>query len=48
MYDAESLMFLLKSVGFRNIRECNFREGLVPGLEKIENAKRSVYIEAQK
>lgn len=48
MYDAESLTFLLRSTGFYSIRVCNFREGLCPDLEKIENRMRSVYIEAQK
>lgn len=48
MYDAESLTFLLRSAGFHNIQECKFRKGLCPDLEKIENRKRSVYIESQK
>ncbi len=48
MFDTESLTFLLKSVGFRNIRKCNFREGLCPDLKKMENRKKSIYIEAQK
>jgi predicted SAM-dependent methyltransferase len=48
MYDAESLTFLLKSIGFRSIRRISFREGSCPDLEKIENRIRSVYMEAQK
>jgi len=48
MYDAESLTFLLRSAGFHMIRECNFREGSCPDLEKIENRTESVYIEAEK
>ena len=48
MYDAESLTILLKLAGFHNIKECNFKRGLCPDLKKIENKKRSVYVEAQK
>ena len=48
MYDAESLIFLLKSAGPYKIRECIFREGVCPDLEKIEHRRRSVYLEAQK
>lgn len=48
MYDAESLAFLLKSVGFQDIQECKFRQGKCLDLEKIEHRTRSVYIEARK
>lgn len=48
MYDAESLTFLLKSAGFSSIRECTFRKGSCPDLERIENREGSVYLEAQK
>jgi SAM-dependent methyltransferase len=48
MYDAESLTFLLRSAGFQDVRERNFREGACPDLKEIENRARSVYIEARK
>jgi len=48
LYDAESLIFLIKSSGFSNIQEHGFRKGFCPDLEKIENRKRSIYIEAIK
>jgi predicted SAM-dependent methyltransferase len=48
MYDAESLTFLLRSAGFNHMRVRSFREGLCPDLERIENRKMSIYIEALK
>lgn len=49
MYDFESLELLLKNVGFRNIRRCEFRQGKVPDLDVLDNHEEfSLYVEAEK
>lgn len=51
MYDAESLCALLREAGFASPRQCAFRVGDAPDLEKLdipERAHESVYVEAHR
>lgn len=49
MYDFSLLSDLLKEVGFRQIKECKFQEGMTPDLQILDNrAHESLFIEAIK
>ena len=47
MYDYESISDALREPGFRDIRRCDFREGLVPDLEILDKYPlESLFVEA--
>ncbi|MBU1089151.1 methyltransferase domain-containing protein [Patescibacteria group bacterium] len=51
MYDEKELIFLLKKAGFRKIRKCNFRKGVVPDVDKLDlkiHKELSMYFEVKK
>lgn len=51
MWDAPSLVVLLRQIGFREAGERGFRESTIPQIEKLESEVRreeSVYVEAEK
>jgi SAM-dependent methyltransferase len=45
-YNAASLTALLSSLGFSEVRRCEFREGRCPDLERIEHREWSLFVEA--
>ena len=48
MYDKKSLQDLLQSTGFSIVTFYTYREGNCPDLNKLENHKNGIYIEARK
>jgi SAM-dependent methyltransferase len=51
MYDVESLCALVREAGFAAPRECSFRTGEAPDLERLDLADReheSIYVEARR
>jgi predicted SAM-dependent methyltransferase len=47
MYDFAMLEDALKNAGFQNIRRCEFRQGLTPDLDKLDNRPdESLFVEA--
>lgn len=49
MYDFDSMQAMLAEVGFRNIRRCNYQEGAVPDLDKLDNRpEETLFIEASR
>jgi predicted SAM-dependent methyltransferase len=47
MYDFSMLEDALKNAGFQNIRRCEFRQGLTPDLDKLDNRPdESLFVEA--
>ena len=40
MYDVESLVFHFKDAGLINVRQCNYLESVIPGIECVEKAGR--------
>ena len=47
LYDADSLEFLLREGGFSQVRRCDFREGALPELDRIERRERGLFMEAR-
>ena len=50
MYDKDSGKKLLEDAGFRNVKVCAFRKGLVPDLKSLDieqHKKTSFYLEAE-
>jgi predicted SAM-dependent methyltransferase len=49
MYDYEILSAALTAAGFREVRRCKYREGVVPDLEILDNRpEESLFVEARK
>jgi predicted SAM-dependent methyltransferase len=49
MYTGPSLVRLMEETGFVDVRECAFREGRLPDLERIDNRpENSIYVEGVK
>jgi predicted SAM-dependent methyltransferase len=48
LYDAESLCSLLEEGGLPRHRVCGYQEGDVPELEKLEQRRDSLFVEAQR
>lgn len=49
MYDYQLLAALLEEQGFGDIRNCGFREGLVPDLDRLDNRpEETLFVEAAK
>lgn len=48
LYDFESLSQLLQEAGFANVTRRDFRDGLVPDLERLEHRREGLRVEATK
>jgi SAM-dependent methyltransferase len=49
MYDFQLLASLLQRVGFHSVEKCNYRQGLVPDLDELDNRpEETLYVEAVK
>jgi predicted SAM-dependent methyltransferase len=47
MYDFESLSVMLAEAGYQNIRRCQYKEGVCPGIASLDNRpEETLYIEA--
>lgn len=47
-YNAHSLEVLLRTVGFADVERCDYRQGRLPDLERIDNRPGSLFMEAVK
>jgi hypothetical protein len=49
MYDFELLSAVLQDAGYRDIRQCRYREGEVPDLHLLDNRpEETLFVEARR